>query len=97
MADEISIQEEPAMAMVSAFNAGRERTQDTISEMLKIAGMMEDGAFVGKAGASFVEAIRDNLVVSLGKLDEMLEELAKDVTDALKTMQDKDSSSASTF
>lgn len=97
MADEIRINFPAAEEMISSFNAGRERVQDTISEMLKVAGMMEDGALVGEAGNAFVEAIRDGMVVSLGKLDEMIEELAKDVADAMKTMQDQDSGAAGKF
>jgi len=97
MADRIKIVFASAEAMITSLKAGKERVQDTTSEMLKIAGMMEDGALVGSAGTTFVDAIRDQLVVSLGKLDEMIEELAKDVGDAVKTMQEEDQGAAGNF
>jgi WXG100 family type VII secretion target len=97
MEDKIRVDYELAGEMAKTFSDGVEVLQDTMQEMQNIANALADGALLGRAGATFVEAIRGKLCPSIARLSDKFAELQGDVQKAVKDMQEADRKSASQF
>lgn len=94
MADEIKLNYPMAEEMIQSFKAGAQQIQETIQEMLTIAGMMEDGGLRGRTGQLYVEALRNQFVPALNRLNNKFDELADDVQKAIDFMKEADAQSA---
>ncbi|MER2599645.1 MAG: WXG100 family type VII secretion target [Caldilineales bacterium] len=95
--DVIKLEYAKAEEMIRTFQQGREQLQRTLQEMQGLATTIEEGALLGQGGDAFVEAIRTKLAQSLTKLSEKFEELAGDVAQAIKYMQEADKTSKAQF
>jgi WXG100 family type VII secretion target len=95
--DEIRLNYDLAAEMAKTFQDGAEALQDTMQEMQNIANILADGALLGRAGATFVEAIRNKLCPSIAKLTDKFTELKGDVEKAVEDMKQADQESASQF
>lgn len=93
MADEIKLNYPMAKAMAKTFVDAAHQIQETSQEALSIAGILEDGGLRGRAGEVFVEALRNQLVPALGRLNNKFDELSADVQKAIKFMEDADAES----
>jgi len=93
MADEIKLNYPMAEEMVKAFKESVGQIQETVQEVLNIAGAMEEGALRGRAGEIFVEALQRQFVPALNRLNTKFDELADDVQKAIKAMQQADQTS----
>ena len=62
-----------------------------------VAGMLEEGALLGRGGEAFTDAIRSKLCPAIMRLDDKFQELAGDVQKAIDYMQQADKTSASKF
>lgn len=92
-ADEIKLNYDLAEAMAKEFQAGASQLEDTMKEMQNIAGILEDGALLGRGGTAFVESIRSKLCPSLTRLTEKFRELEGDVNVAIAAMRRADEQS----
>ncbi|MCB0210685.1 MAG: WXG100 family type VII secretion target [Anaerolineae bacterium] len=95
--EEIKLDYGMAEAMIQSFKAGHQELQQASGNMKKIADQLESGALLGKGGEAFVDAINGGLVPSINKLAEKFEELAGDVQDAVRFMQQADKRAKSKF
>lgn len=93
MADEIKLNYPMAEEMVKAFNESAQQIQETVQEMLTISGMLEDGGLRGRAGQLFVEALRNQFVPALSRLNNKFDELSGDVQKAIDFMKAADAES----
>lgn len=83
--------------MINTFKQGVEQLQDTMQEMQTLANTLEEGALLGQGGDAFVDAIRSKLCPAIAKLTEKFNELADDVAQAVRFMQEADRASKSQF
>ncbi len=95
--DVIKLEYAKAEEMIRSFQQGREQLQRSLQEMQGLATTIEEGALLGQGGDAFVEAIRTKLTQSITKLSEKFEELAGDVAQAVKYMQEADKTSKAQF
>lgn len=95
--DVIKLEYAKAEEMIRSFQQGREQLQRTLQEMQGVATTIEEGALLGQGGDAFVEAMRTKLTQSITKLSEKFDELAKDVGEAIKYMQEADKTSKAQF
>jgi len=86
-----------AEEMINTFKQGVEQLQDTMQEMQTLANTLEEGALLGQGGDAFVDAIRSKLCPAIAKLTEKFNELADDVAQAVRFMQEADRASKSQF
>ena len=97
MTDEIKLVYATAEDMIHTFQQGVEQLQNTNQQMQAVAGMMEEGALLGRGGEAFSDAIRSKLCPAIMRLDEKFKELAGDVQKAIDYMQQADKTSAGKF
>lgn len=97
MSQEIKLNYDMADDMRKAFQDGVAKLQETMHEMQSVANLMSDGAFKGRAGDAFVEALRNRLCPSLAKLIDKFQELDEDIAAAVAAMQDAEQTAVSTF
>jgi uncharacterized protein YukE len=97
MTDEIKLVYATAEDMIHTFQQGVEQLQNTNQQMQAVAGMMEEGALLGRGGEAFTDAIRSKLCPAIMRLDDKFQELAGDVQKAIDYMQQADKTSASKF
>ena len=97
MTDEIKLVYATAEDMIHTFQQGVEQLQNTNQQMQAVAGMMEEGALLGRGGEAFTDAIRSKLCPAIMRLDEKFQELAGDVQKAIDYMQQADKTSAGKF
>jgi hypothetical protein len=83
--------------MIHTFQQGVEQLEATNTEMKTVAGMLEEGALLGRGGEAFTEAIQGKLCPAIMRLDEKFKELAGDVHKAIEYMQQADKTSAGKF
>lgn len=83
--------------MINTFKQGAEQLQDTMQEMQSLANTLEEGALLGQGGDAFVDAIRGKLCPAIAKLTDKYNELADDVAQAVRYMQEADRASQSQF
>ncbi len=83
--------------MSRAFSQGVEQLQDTMQAVQNIANEMEDGALIGQGGATYVDVLRNKLSPAISCLIKKFEELADDINEAVKNMQDADEMSQRMF
>lgn len=95
--DVIKLEYAKAEEMIRTFQQGREQLQRSLQEMQGLATTIEEGALLGQGGDAFVEAIRTKLTQSITKLSDKFEELAGDVAQAIKYMQEADKTSKAQF
>ncbi len=95
--DVIKLEYAKAEEMIRTFQQGREQLQRSLQEMQGLATTIEEGTLLGQGGDAFVEAIRTKLTQSITKLSEKFEELAGDVAQAVKYMQEADKTSKAQF
>ncbi len=63
--------------MITTLHAAARRLEETMSEMQKIAAVMEQGALLGRAGDAFSHALRSELVPAIQRLGEKCEDRAR--------------------
>jgi WXG100 family type VII secretion target len=90
MTDEIKMEYDLMDEMARTFKDGAEKLQDTMSEMLNVAGILEDGALLGDAGAAFTDGIRSKLVPAIQKLVAKFQEMERDIQENVKLMREAD-------
>jgi WXG100 family type VII secretion target len=83
--------------MARLFRDGSQQLEDTMRTMQSIAGRLEDGALLGRAGDAMAEALRERLNSRIQRLQEKLDELNLDVYGALVDLRDGDTEAASRF
>jgi WXG100 family type VII secretion target len=83
--------------MAKTFQQSSQQLRETINEMKGIAETLEGGALLGRGGQAFVGAINGKLNKSIQKLDQKILELQKDVLNAMKDMQQADTTSKGMF
>ncbi len=97
MADEIRVVYPDMEDMCRAFQQGVEILQDTLSESMAIANMLEEGALLGEGGSAFVDAIQGKLSPAISRLIEKFKELDTDVTAAMRYAQEADRTAKGQF
>ena len=97
MTDEIKLVYATAEDMIHTFQQGVEQLQNTNQQMQAVAGMLEEGALLGRGGEAFTDAIRSKLCPAIMRLDDKFKELAGDVQKAIDYMQQADKTSAGKF
>jgi WXG100 family type VII secretion target len=90
MSEQIRMNFQAMEDMAKAFKDGAQDLEEIEAKIKEIAGTIDNGALQGKAGAALGDALRDKLSPELGKLKEKIEELEKDVREALHQMQNAD-------
>lgn len=80
--------------MAQAFARGSETLESTINEVNTIAGLLEDGALLGKGGETLAQACRGTLIDALKRLQEKFVELQRDVLGALEDMRNAETDTA---
>lgn len=95
--DEIKLDFGLAEDMAKTIKESYEKLQDLSQEMQNIANTLEEGALLGRGGATFVDAIRGQLAPSLAKFIEKFEELEGDIHEAMDFMRESDDTSAGKF
>ncbi len=83
--------------MARLFKQGSQQLEDTMSAIQSIAGMLEDGASLGKGGDQMASALRDQLNTRVARIKEKFDELSQDVYGALVDLRDGDKEAASRF
>lgn len=83
--------------MANAFRDGAQTLEDVSKRLENMAGRAEGGAFLGKGGDAFQNALRARLVVRIKKLQGKFEELQQDVWGALVDLRDGDHEAGSRF
>jgi WXG100 family type VII secretion target len=83
--------------MARTFRASAQQLDETIMVMTGIAAQMEDGALVGDTGTEFVDAVRGKFTPSVQRMRDKMQELEKDIMNAVAIMRDGVDTAASRF
>jgi WXG100 family type VII secretion target len=83
--------------MARTFRASAQQLDETIMVMTGISAQMEDGALIGDAGTEFVDAIRGKFTPSVQRMRDKMQELEKDLMNAVAIMRDGVDTAASRF
>lgn len=79
-----------AERMANTFAQSREKLQDSISVMLKLADQLETSALKGDAGAEYANQLRSTLVPAMNKFAMKMDELNQDVIAAMNLQKQED-------
>lgn len=93
MADIIKMNYQVMEESAATYKQAAATTEEMISEVKTIAAMLEDGGLLGRAGASLVEGMNNNLVAALTRMCDKFNELNGDLLGAMSDMQSADSDS----
>lgn len=74
--------------MGKEFGNAANQIKQSISQLKKIAGMMDDGALKGQGGVAFQDAIQQQAIPKMQKLAEKMTELQKDINGAVVATRD---------
>ena len=83
--------------MASEFKKAASQINESMQQMKKVAQTMEDGGLQGEAGSAFQAAIRTKLLPAMGKLEQKMMELHKDVKAAEAATRKGESTARSRF
>lgn len=83
--------------MQSAFKQAHNQLNDSMTQMKKLAKMMEDGALVGDGGSAFVSAINRTLMKRMKALHEKMVQMEGDIKGAVQATRDGVSTAQSRF
>jgi len=83
--------------MQSAFKQAHTQLNESMTEMKKLAKMMEDGALVGDGGTAFMDAINRKLMKRMKALHEKMMQMEKDIQGAVQATRDGVSTAQSRF
>ena len=83
--------------MARTFRASAQQLDETLMVMTGVAAQMEDGALIGEAGSEFVDALRGKFSPSVQRMRDKMEELEKDLMNAVAIMRDGVDTAASRF
>jgi uncharacterized protein YukE len=83
--------------MIKILNEACNQLRETIGEVESIAGVLEGGALLGKAGDAFANGIRKQLVGSINRLIDGLDDGAKYVAMEKEDMMAAEQKSAKLF
>lgn len=97
MTDKIRVVYPDMEDMCRAFEQGVESLQDTLSESMAIANVLEEGALLGEGGSAFVDAIQGKLAPAISRLIEKFKELDTDVNAAMQHAKDADRTAKGQF
>jgi len=97
MSDIIKMDYEQMDEMSKIFKQAAQQMEDLKNEMNNAAGLLEGRALLGRGGETFVNIIRQNLVRSIGNLEEKFNELSQDILGAMTALRDKDGEAQSRF
>ena len=97
MTDEIKMDYGLMEEMAKTFGQGSEQLKETLSEVQSLAGVLEDGALLGRSGDAFAEALRNQLSKAITRLEEKFQELRDDINKAAADMKREDAVSARQF
>lgn len=90
MSDQIKMNYPLMEEMAKTFQQGAEQLKQSRTEMQTLATQMNDGALLGRGGATFVDAIQGKLCPSIDRLSAKFEELQADVLQAMNEMKEAD-------
>jgi hypothetical protein len=94
---DVQMDYEQVEAMIRCLQKAAASTEQVERAMLKIAQLLESGAFVNAHGARWADALRGPVKSDLGQVSDFLAALACDVEGALRDLRDGDKSAASRF
>lgn len=97
MTDKIKLDYRLAEEMIKTFHKSHEQLSQTRNEMQALAGMIENGALLGRGGDAFKDAIKSKLCKSIVNLEAKFKELEGDVKKAVEFMQQADNESRGKF
>lgn len=83
--------------MARTFRASAQQLDETIMVMTGISAQMEDGGLIGDTGTEFVDAIRGKFTPSVQRMRDKMQELEKDLMNAVAIMRDGVDTAASRF
>jgi WXG100 family type VII secretion target len=91
MSDErIRMNFEAMEEMAKAFKEGAQDIQEMETKVRSAAEAIENGALRGKTGGALGDKLRDDLAPAMLRLKGKLEELEKDIREAVEQMRDAD-------
>ncbi len=83
--------------MVQIFRQGAQQLSETMRAIQNVAGILEQGALLGKGGDLLAEALRNRFVARLTRLHAKFEELAGDCQQAIRFVYEGDTSARGRF
>lgn len=83
--------------MATEFKNAASQIEKSMSDMKKVAQILEDGGLQGEAGSAFQAAIRSNLLPAMAKLQAKMTELHKDIKAAEQATRKGESTARSRF
>jgi uncharacterized protein YukE len=83
--------------MIQVLKEACDQLQDTVAEMENIAGALEGGAMLGDAGEAFAAGMRKQLIGSLNKLIDGLQDGSRYIAMERDDMKMAESKSAGQF
>lgn len=95
MSDVIKMDYAMMADMKQQCQKGAEVLDDTLHEVKKIAGMLDQDGLIGMAGDAFVNALEGSLSKKVIELRDKLEEVARDIQNAVDAMQEADANAQS--
>jgi uncharacterized protein YukE len=88
MPEQVRMNYDTMREMTKEFKAAQAQLQETLKVVQNIGKDMEGGGLQGQAGQTMVGAINGPLTKSLKKLADKMGELAKDIDDARRAMEE---------
>lgn len=83
MADIIKMDYAMMEEMSSAFQMSADQLGESLTEVSKIMGLLEEGALLGVAGESFVESCGGTLTSALTTIQNKMDEMKKEIDAAM--------------
>lgn len=97
MADKIKLNYPAMTEMANQCKAAAQRLQETAKLGQTAAQEMQNGALVGTPGEVFANALTSAFVPQVKKLADKLNEVSKDIMDAIQDMKSSDSGAGGLF
>lgn len=95
MSDVIKMDYGMMAEMKQQCQKGAEVLDDTLHEVKKLANVIDQDGLIGLAGNAFVDSLEGPLSKKIMELRDKLEEIARDLQNAVDSMQQADSESQS--
>jgi WXG100 family type VII secretion target len=90
MTDKIRMNFDKMEELARAFRDGSKTMEDINNQIGQIAGILEEGGLLGQTGSAFSNALRQDLMKNVKRIEDKLAEMEKDLRAAMQDMQSAD-------
>jgi WXG100 family type VII secretion target len=97
MSDKIRMNFDQMEDMARSLHDSAEKLEEMGNHVAQLADVLDDGVLVGVAGIALSQAMRQDLAKAMTRIHDKLDEMEKDVRDAMQDMRSADKAAGSLY